>query len=66
MIPGKRRPHARFLLEMGSFLRQPQDLALFVEKRFGVGYTVNFGHPQRWTVVAITLLPLVISYYLLR
>jgi len=34
------------------------DPALFVPKRFGVGYTLNFGNPRSWAVLAvITLLP---------
>jgi uncharacterized membrane protein len=28
---------------------------LFVEKRFGVGYTVNFGNPLAWVVLALVV-----------
>jgi len=29
------------------------DPALFIEKRFGVGYTLNFGHPGVWIGLAV-------------
>lgn len=42
----------------------PQDPAIFVEKRDGVGYTVNFGNSKSWIYVglaaAVAVLPLVI------
>jgi uncharacterized membrane protein len=30
----------------GVFYNNPNDPALFVPKRFGLGWTLNFGHPQ--------------------
>ena len=30
----------------GVFYHNPDDPALFVPKRFGLGWTLNFGHPQ--------------------
>ena len=30
----------------GFFYSNPDDPALFVEKRYGLGWTPNFGHPQ--------------------
>ena len=30
----------------GVFYNNPDDPALFVPKRFGLGWTLNFGHPQ--------------------
>jgi uncharacterized membrane protein len=30
----------------GIFYNNPDDPALFVPKRFGLGWTLNFGHPQ--------------------
>lgn len=30
----------------GFFYNNPDDPALFVPKRFGLGWTLNFGHPQ--------------------
>jgi hypothetical protein len=36
----------------------PQDPALFVEKRVGLGLTFNFGKPFAWIVLALMLLVL--------
>ncbi len=30
-----------------------EDPALLVEKRFGIGYTLNFGHPWSWALLAL-------------
>ncbi len=44
----------------GVFYNNPDDPALFVPKRFGLGWTMNFGHPQaKWVVIGILLLLLV-------
>jgi uncharacterized membrane protein len=32
-----------------------QDPAFIVEKRFGIGYTVNCAHPLAWTFVALVV-----------
>jgi len=57
-VVGDSTPDARWIGGMFYFNRQ--DPALFVEKRFGLGYTLNFGHPISWIVLAaIVLLPLV-------
>jgi uncharacterized membrane protein len=38
------------------------DPAIFVEKRFGLGYTVNFGRPASWIILAaLLLIPLVLG-----
>jgi Family of unknown function (DUF5808) len=34
----------------GIFYVNPADPALFVEKRHGIGYTLNFGNPWSWVV----------------
>jgi uncharacterized membrane protein len=39
----------------GLFYYNPDDPALWVEKRFGIGYTVNFGRPAAWLLVALPL-----------
>jgi uncharacterized membrane protein len=36
----------------GLFYVNRDDAALFVEKRFGVGYTINFGNPKSWWLTA--------------
>jgi uncharacterized membrane protein len=47
----------------GGFLYvNSQDPALFVEKRFGIGYTLNFGRPGSWIIVAaLVLAPVVLA-----
>ncbi len=46
----------------GLFYVNPDDPALFIEKRFGVGYTINFGRPGSWVILGlIVLLPLIIG-----
>lgn len=48
--------------KMGMFYFNRDDAALFVEKRFGVGYTLNFARPAAWLFMAvIVLLPLTIG-----
>jgi uncharacterized membrane protein len=41
--------------KLGMFYFNPDDPALFVEKRIGIGYTVNFAHGASWIVLALTL-----------
>jgi uncharacterized membrane protein len=36
--------------KLGQFYYNPGDPALFVEKRFGIGYTCNFGRPLSWAL----------------
>ena len=47
----------------GGFLyNNPDDPALFVPKRFGLGWTLNFGHPQaKMVLIATLLLPVVVG-----
>ncbi|MFY9689896.1 MAG: DUF5808 domain-containing protein, partial [Candidatus Acidiferrales bacterium] len=45
--------------KMGVLYFNPADPALFVEKRFGIGYTLNFGHASSLLIIALVLvLPL--------
>ncbi len=37
----------------GLFYFDPADPALLIEKRFGIGYTLNFGHPSTWLLLAV-------------
>jgi uncharacterized membrane protein len=39
----------------GLFYYNPDDPALMVEKRFGIGYTFNFGNPRAWITLGATL-----------
>jgi uncharacterized membrane protein len=40
--------------KLGGFYVNPQDPSLLVEKRFGVGWTFNFGN--RWGVIGLCVL----------
>ncbi len=40
----------------GMFYVNRNDPALLIEKRFGVGYTLNFGHPWAWILLGTLLL----------
>jgi uncharacterized membrane protein len=42
--------------KLGMFYFNPDDPALFVEKRIGIGYTVNFAHASAWIIMALALL----------
>jgi uncharacterized membrane protein len=45
----------------GLLYNNPDDPAVFVPKRFGLGWTVNFGHPRgKLFLISILLLPLVL------
>src|SRR6266436_5677846 len=45
----------------GVFYNNPDDPAVFVPKRFGLGWTMNFGHPQaKLVLIGMLLLPLVL------
>jgi uncharacterized membrane protein len=45
----------------GSFYVNPDDPSIWVEKRFGIGYTLNLGRPAgRLLLVAILMLPIVL------
>jgi len=48
---GDRTPDKYWML--GLFYFNRNDPALFVEKRFGIGYTINFGHPGVWVFLAV-------------
>lgn len=55
---GDRTPDACW--KAGLFYYNPDDPALLVEKRFGIGYTFNFARPAAWWLLAaLLLLPLV-------
>ena len=50
--------------KLGLFYINRDDPALFVEKRFGVGYTLNFGHFGVW-VALVVLAAVWVAVYLL-
>jgi len=46
----------------GIFYVNRNDPAIIVEKRFGIGYTLNFGQPVSWIVIGLlVLVPLAIA-----
>jgi uncharacterized membrane protein len=50
--------------KLGQIYYNPGDRALMVEKRFGVGYTLNFGNRTAWLVIALILLVVVVPILL--
>lgn len=50
---GDRSPDAAW--KLGLIYYNPEDPALWLEKRFGVGYTLNFGRPAAWWIIGATL-----------
>lgn len=53
---GDRTPDACW--KWGIFYFNPDDPAILVEKRFGIGYTINFGNRWSWVILAALLIPL--------
>ncbi|WP_062351371.1 DUF1648 domain-containing protein [Bacillus kwashiorkori] len=48
--------------KLGVFYFNREDPALFLEKRFGSGWTMNFARPLGWIILlAITLIPIIIA-----
>ena len=39
----------------GIFYFNPDDPAVWVPKRFGIGYTLNFARPAAWIVLAAVI-----------
>jgi uncharacterized membrane protein len=50
----------------GLFYVNPDDPAVFVEKRFGIGYTVNLGNRWTWALLALLAIPAPIALVFLR
>ncbi|GIO56512.1 DUF1648 domain-containing protein [Paenibacillus cineris] len=47
--------------KLGNIYFNPQDPALFVEKRMGIGWTVNFGRPGAWIFLVGILAVIIIA-----
>ncbi len=57
---GDRTPDRNW--KLGVFYVNREDPALIVEKRFGIGWTLNFGNPLSWLVVtAVGSVPLLLQ-----
>jgi uncharacterized membrane protein len=52
--------------KLGLVYFNPADPAVMVEKRFGVGYTVNFGNRALWWIVAGGVLLILLIAAVLR
>lgn len=50
--------------KLGQIYYNPNDPALLVEKRFGVGYTINFGNRASWLLVALLVLIILVPLLL--
>jgi uncharacterized membrane protein len=61
---GDRTPDACW--KWGLVYFNPADPSIFIEKRFGVGYTVNFGNRWSWVVLGLLLLPAAVAVIFLR
>ncbi len=48
---------------LGIFYFNPSDSSLFVEKRSGIGRTVNFGRPLAWVLIAALILFIIIRSF---
>lgn len=59
---GDRTPDASWL--WGMFYHNAQDPALFVERRSGIGYTVNLGHLRAWLMMAVFLTLIILPFLL--
>ena len=46
--------------KLGVFYVNAHDPSLFVPKRFGVGWTVNFGRPSAWALMVGLVLAVVV------
>jgi hypothetical protein len=46
--------------KLGIFYFHPEDPAVLIEKRFGLGYTMNFARPATWIILGLILLGAVV------
>lgn len=49
---------------LGMFYYNPSDPSVFVEKRTGIGQTLNFGHPAAWIIIGAIIGFVIISLVL--
>ncbi len=62
---GDRTADARW--RWGIFYVDPDDPAVFVEKRFGIGYTLNLGNRRAWMILALlVIVPVMTSLFALH
>lgn len=46
------------------FYANPKDKNLFIRKRYGISWTLNWGNPAAWALMVLIVLGLVLVYYL--
>ena len=61
---GDRTPDACW--KWGMFYVNPADPSILVEKRFGIGYTVNLGNRWSWVALVVVLVPAALGVIFLR
>ena len=61
---GDRTPDACW--KWGFLYVNAADPSILIEKRFGIGYTLNFGNRWTWVVLALLLVPLAAGFIFLR
>jgi uncharacterized membrane protein len=61
---GDRTPDACW--KWGLFYVNPEDPSILIEKRFGIGYTLNFGNRWTWVVLVVVLVPSAAGFIFLR
>jgi hypothetical protein len=47
--------------KLGIFYFNPDDSAIVVEKRFGLGYSLNFARPTTWGIMALLLIAPIVA-----
>lgn len=52
--------------KLGAFYYNPDDEAIIVETRFGIGQTLNWGRPQSWIFMALLLSPVAVIHIFLK
>ncbi|MDQ6422563.1 DUF5808 domain-containing protein [Paenibacillus sp. LHD-117] len=52
--------------KLGQFYYNPDDPSYFVEKRFGIGWTINHARPGVWVIFAILILLIVLLPFILE
>lgn len=61
---GDRAPDACW--KLGLFYYNPADPAIFIPKRIGLGYTVNFANRRAWLLLGAVLVPVVLANIFLK
>lgn len=50
--------------KLGSIYYNPNDPSFSVEKRFGIGWTINFAHPAVWLILLATIIIIALAIFL--